>query len=131
MNLIKTTQAIMPRPRDDYFKDFDKFESLLSGIPVEGITDYENDRLTSSLCQLFIEKYNEEITDEHAKNYKPVQKHTTLVLTVFLSMVEDGGEFPSTVFFYPIPQGAVILPPFAIHASQGWKLVNVIAYWRD
>ena len=92
----------MPRPRDDYFKDFDKFKSLLSGIPVEGITDYENDRLTSSLCQLFIEKYNEEITDEHAKNYKPVQKHTTLVLTVFLSMVEDGGEFPSTVFFYSL-----------------------------
>ena len=90
MNLIKTTQTIMPRPRDDYFKDFDKFESLLSGIPVEGITDYENDRLTSSLCQLFIEKYNEEITDEHAKNCKPVQKHITLVLIVFLSMVEDG-----------------------------------------
>ena len=90
MNLIKTTQTIMPRPRDDYFKDFDKFESLLSGIPVEGITDYENDRLTSSLCQLFIEKYNEEITDEHAKNYKPVQKRITLVLIVFLSMVEDG-----------------------------------------
>ena len=59
--------------------------------------DDEKDRLTSSLCQLFTEKYWGKITDEHAKNYKPVQQHITLVFTVFLSMVEDGGEILSAI----------------------------------
>ena len=59
--------------------------------------DDEKDRLTSSLCQLFTEKYWGKITDEHVKNYKPVQQHITLVFAVSLSMVEDSGEFLSAI----------------------------------